>query len=73
MRYKDFTIDAEAFKPQGLWTWQYWLEKNGAANTGPHIPEGPEAHYTAQSAFASAFENAKRRIDGAAPKEKPIN
>jgi len=61
--YNGFIIEAEASKPQALWTWRCWLEKPDGAKLGVFLPEGPEVHHSAESALSSATANGKRRID----------
>jgi hypothetical protein len=63
IRYKGFTIDAEAIELHRLWTWLHWRIKDDGERAGPYIPERRERHHTAKSALTSAFKNGKKRID----------
>jgi hypothetical protein len=62
--YKNFAIEAETFGLQGLWKWEYRLEKTDGIQLGKFIQEGPEVHRSAESALSSAIANGKEKIDG---------
>jgi hypothetical protein len=56
--YKSFVIHAEALEVGNLWTWRCRVE-----TLGEFIPEGPEIHRSANSAFLSGIAHGKKRVD----------